>query len=61
MIKELVKVCDVCHIYDNSGRTPFRIFKKRKEKAYYDECEDWFLEDIQILTAINNMEKKELN
>ncbi len=61
LIKELVKVCDVCHIYDNSGRKPFRIFKKRKEKAYYDECEDWFLEDIQILTAINNMEKRELN
>lgn len=61
LIKELVKVCDVCHIYDNSGSKPFRIFKKRKEQTYYDECEDWFLEDIQILTEVKNMEKKDLN
>ncbi len=61
MIKELVKVCDVCHIYDNSGNKPFRIFKKRKEQTYYDECEDWFLEDIQILTDVNNLERKDLN
>lgn len=61
LIKDLVKICDVCHIYDNSGSKPFRIFKKRKEEVYYDECEDWYLEDIQILTAINKMEKRNLN
>ena len=61
LIKELVKICDICHIYDNSGNKPFRIFKKRKEQIYYDECTDWLLEDIQTLTAINNMEKRELN
>lgn len=61
LIKDLVKICDVCHIYDNSGSKPFRIFKKRKEQTYYDECADWYLEDIQILTDIYNMEKKNLN
>lgn len=61
LIKDLVKICDVCHIYDNSGSKPFRIFKKRKEEVYYDECENWYLEDIQILTAINKMEKRNLN
>ena len=61
LIKELVKICDICHIYENSGNKPFRIFKKRKEQIYYDECTDWLLEDIQTLTAINNMEKRELN
>lgn len=61
LIKDLVKICDVCHIYDNSGSKPFRIFKKRKEEVYYDECEDWYLEDIQILTAVNKMEKRNLN
>jgi Uncharacterized protein conserved in bacteria len=61
LIKELVKICDICGIYDNSGNKPFRIFKKRKEQIYYDECTDWLLEDIQTLTAINNMEKRELN
>ena len=61
LIKDLVKICDVCHIYDNSGNKPFRIFKKRKEQIYYDECGDWYLEDIQILTAVNNMIRKDLN
>lgn len=61
LIKELVKVCDVCHIYDNSGDSPFRIFKKRKGELYYDECDDWYLEDIQALTGIKDLEKKKLN
>ena len=61
LVKELVKHCDVYHIYDNSENRPFRIFKKRKEQIYYDECSDWYLEDIQALTGICNMEKKNLS
>ena len=61
LIKDLVKICDVCHIYDNSGNRPFRIFKKRKEESYFDECSEWYLEDIQMLTAIDQMIKKNLN
>lgn len=61
LIKDLVKICDVCHIYDNSGSKPFRIFKKRKEQIFYDECVDWYFEDIQALTTISNMEKRNLN
>ena len=61
LVKDLVKLCDVCHIYDNSGNRPFRIFKKRKEQIYYDECSDWYLEDIQALTGICDMERKNLN
>lgn len=61
LVKDVVKVCDVCHIYDNSGSRPFRIFKKRKDKYFYDECSDWYLEDIQALTNIENMEKLNLN
>lgn len=61
LIKELVKICDVCHIYDNSGNKPFRIFKKRKEEYYFDECVDWYFEDIQILTAVDDMIKRNLN
>ncbi len=30
LIPELVEVCDILHIYDNTDK-PFRIFKKRKE------------------------------
>lgn len=61
LIKDLVKICDVCHIYDNSGSKPFRIFKKRKKQAYFDECVDWRYEDIRMLTDVNNMENRKLN
>ena len=37
------------------------IFKKRKEEYYFDECVDWYFEDIQILMAVNDMIKKNLN
>ncbi|MCQ4636556.1 zeta toxin family protein [Anaerovorax odorimutans] len=56
----VVECCDICHIYDNTD-FPFRIFKKRKEAAYYHENEDWKLEDIQLLTGIENLQAKNLN
>lgn len=61
LVSQVVRICDVCHIYDNSGNTPFRIFKKRKEAVYYDENDDWYFEDIQALTDVVDMEKKNLN
>lgn len=61
LVKNLIKVCDICHIYDNSDVRPFRIFKKRKECIYYDECDDWYFEDIRDLTGISDMKKKNLN
>lgn len=35
LVKELIPVCDVCHIYDNSLDAPYRIFKKRKDLYWY--------------------------
>lgn len=61
LVKDLVKICDICHIYDNSGNKPFRIFKKRKEAVYYEECDDWYLEDIRALTGIDEMARNILN
>ena len=61
LVKDLIKVCDICHIYDNSASRPFRIFKKRKEWTYFEECDDWHYEDIYALTNISNMERKNLN
>ena len=58
LVSELIKVCDICHIYDNSDSNPFRIFKKRKEEMFFDECADWHYEDIKILTNAFNMQKK---
>ena len=34
LIPELLKICDICHIYDNSDE-PTRIFKKRKSEYFY--------------------------
>lgn len=51
LIPELVKVCDVLHIYDNST-LPFRIFKKRKTEYFYWQNEDWSKGKIQQLTGI---------
>ena len=61
LVKNLIKVCDICHIYDNSAGRPFRIFKKRKEWMYFDECDDWYLGDICALTGVFDMQKKNLN
>lgn len=61
LVKDLIKVCDICHIYDNSADRPFRIFKKRKELIYFDECDDWYFGDICALTGVSDMQKKNLN
>ncbi|WP_298530138.1 hypothetical protein [uncultured Ruminococcus sp.] len=51
LIPELLKVCDICHIYDNSD-VPFRIFKKRKDVYYYWENIFGNKEQISNLTKI---------
>ena len=61
LIKEVISVCDICHIYDNSGDDPVRIFKKRKSEIYYDESPFWSFEEIKDLTGIENMQKRDLN
>lgn len=62
LVHELVPVCDVCHIYDNSANTPYRIFKKRKERCWYcTKRHLWLKEDIAALTGIENLEKAALN
>lgn len=61
LVKDVVDVSDVCHIYDNSEEVPFRIFKKRKELCFYQECEDWLREDIELLTGLHNIEETLLN
>lgn len=51
LIPELLEVCDVCHIYDNSDE-PARIFKKRKSEYFYWENPFWKKADIESLTKI---------
>lgn len=61
LVKEVVDVCDICHIYDNSEEEPFRIFKRRKDKFFYQECEDWLYEDIKLLTGVCDLKEEILN
>ena len=58
LIHEVVSVCDICHIYDNSGTSPYRIYKKRKEESFFDECDNWTKEDIFLLTQDKNANKR---
>lgn len=51
LVPQLVEVCDIFHIYDNTEE-PFRIFKKRKEEYFHWENEFWPLESIEKLTGI---------
>ncbi len=51
LIPELVKVCDILHIYDNTD-TPFRIFKKRKDVFFMWENDYWNKERISKLTGV---------
>ena len=52
LIPELVKICDVMHIYDNT-KEPYRIFKKRKSEYFYWENEFWDKARIEKLTGIS--------
>ena len=60
LIPELIEVCDIFHLYDNTI-TPFRIFKKRKSEYFLAENDFWNFEKITALTKIENPVKKELN
>ena len=62
LVHELVPLCDVCHIYDNSGERPYRIFKKRKEQCWYCPLPGlWLKEDIVELTGIKAAQRAALN
>lgn len=51
LIPNLVEVCDILHIYDNTTE-PFRIFKKRKDVYYRWSNEHWSNEAIEKLCGI---------
>jgi predicted ABC-type ATPase len=52
LIPELVKISDICHIYDNSLEFSFRIFKKRKDEFFYWENSLWQKDKIENLVGI---------
>ena len=52
LLPELIDVCDIVHIYDNT-EFPYRIFKKRKSQYFYWENDYWNKEKIESLTKIS--------
>ncbi len=56
LIPELIEVCDILHIYDNTDE-PYRIFKKRKDVYFRWENSYWSEEKITALTKISDFEK----
>lgn len=52
LVPQLVEICDVLHIYDNTEE-PFRIFKKRKTAYFRWENQYWNQERISTLTGVN--------
>lgn len=53
LIPDLVEICDILHIYDNTSE-PFRIFKKRKD-VFYRWCNKYWSNDaIARLTGISD-------
>lgn len=55
LIPQLVEVCDILHIYDNT-KEPFRIFKKRKDIYYRWNNRYWSNERIEALSGIDEYE-----
>ena len=55
LIPQLVEVCDILHVYDNTNE-PFRIFKKGKDIYFHWENKYWDYPKISDLTGINAYE-----
>lgn len=51
LIPQLVEICDIMHIYDNT-KEPFRIFKKRKDKYFIWPNQYWDERAISKLCGI---------
>lgn len=59
LVPELIGVCDIVHMYDNSDE-PFRIFKKRKTQTFTWPCDLWPQEAIEklVTTGTTSIERK---
>ena len=60
-IPELLKICDILHVYDNSGVEPEeirRIVRKHKESITIFPSEEWTEEEILRLIGIKEDGKK---
>ena len=61
LIPKIIAISDIFHMYDNSGATLFRIFKKKKNLFLCDTNEFWSLAAIAQITEIMSLEQRNLN
>lgn len=54
LIPDLVEICDIVHIYDNTN-VPFRIFKKRKDIYFHWENKYWSYSGIKNSLELVNI------
>ena len=52
LLPELLKLCDIMHIYDNTT-IPFRIFKKRKDEFFFWSNDFWKEDDVKKLLSLS--------
>ena len=57
LLKEVIAVSDVLHIYDNTTK-PFRIFKKRIDQFFCWENTYWTKAKIEKLTGVKKWDEK---
>lgn len=51
-IPEFVELCDVCHIYDNTGQELRRIFKKKRDEITFWTTQIWTQNKIKSLVNL---------
>jgi predicted ABC-type ATPase len=51
-IPEFIALCDVCHIYDNTGQEPKRIFKKKRNEITFWTTQIWTQNKISELISL---------
>ena len=56
LLPQVLETCDIMHVYDNSGPTPVRIFKRRKDRYYAAAAPGWDLDAIARLTGVRGPE-----
>lgn len=54
LMKDVIEISDICHIYDNSDY-PVRIFKKRKEECFAEYTDYWTKDRVIELTGCSNL------
>lgn len=61
LISEVISVSDICHIYDNSGSDPVRIFKKKLGQCFAEYDSYWTSQRVSDLTGCTDIISTSLN